>query len=498
MLQSAVHTVVASVMAESSKEELSAALVERMTGGVHSALDSLGRAQAWEMDQHASVSIASHIMEQINRRLLQLLGQPQQDPSLPDHPVRLAVTDYYFLGLMFFVIERTGGSRNAPCPSDQIRADPLSETAEDSQNVPAEGLLSSLLYKELSRHQIPRGANHLETSERLLRIGAGRELRYWPSFALGRTLYFEGKYSEAELAFSTCASLRPEYARSYEQRALMLALQAAHGTDEYQRARLRELALEDSERALTLAERARDPSTWWPRGDLLVLIGQPDRALHAYTQAMERDDSIREKVNRRNNLVCVRKLALSQIEQADAARDALADANAVLALASMAQDDTAESRQEARNAAERALQLDANHPYARTARGLLAVHEAQEQQRANHDSDAQQAWTQALKDFDQALRRAPDSYQAARGRALALEYLARPADALQAWSYLIETDPQRAITFGNTIALTDAQLSAAHLGRARALERLHRSNEAQEALAAARQLAPAATERSSL
>ncbi len=445
MLHSAVRTVLGSVLAEQVTRGQADKLSEA-TVLFESAMVPIERAQAWEME-HQSISVTSHIMEQINRGLLRQLGGSAGDPQYPDRTVKPSEADNYFLGLMFFVVERSSSRRNPLCPDG-----PAAMDSADRAEKP-EGLLSRYLRDELERNRIPQATTALETSEQLLRIAAGSERRYWPNFALGRTLFFERKYSEAELAFSTCASLRPDYARSFEQRALMRALQARETQDEVLADKLRQLASDDADRALNLAVRAADPSTWWPRGDLQALLDQPAEAIDAYLHALEWEDDIRQKVSRRNNIDCVNRLAEEVMATANAPARLVADCKSVVALSLMLTDDSTDANRRASLLANEALQLVANHPHALAVRGMLALRDWQ--------LDA------ARIDFETALKEFPDNYLAAVGRAEALEALGDWPAAAAAWEFLL-TDLPGAHTGFSQLAVTPAQRKRAVDGRERA------------------------------
>jgi tetratricopeptide (TPR) repeat protein len=329
------------------------------------------------------------------------------------------------------------------------------------------GLLVEFLAEQLTQNQIPQAETPMATSEQLLRIAAGQERRYWPCFALGRTLFFRGQFSEAELAFNTCASLRPEYARSFEQRALMRALQARRTTDAEDRDTLMALALEDSDRALALAVTAGDPSTFWPRGDLLALLDRSQEAIDAYTRALESEDDIREKVNRRNNLGVVERLATAILDDPNQPTALLANAAAVVALARIVTGDSDDASEHV----ERALKLVPDHPHALTARGLLALNAATA---VVAPGEMLPLLHQARGDFEQALLQVPENYLAAYGRAVACERLEDWPAALSAWTYLIVPRSSGSVGF-TAVAATATQGRLAEEGRARAQKRIPQS-----------------------
>ena len=496
MLYSAVQTVVGSVLAERVAGG-DTRVIGQATSLFRDALMPLERAQAWEMAHGNSISVTSNIMEQINRSLLTKLGHPPGTPRFPDREVVLSSADNYFLGLMFFVVERSTSNKNPIC--NAIGAD-LRSNEHDSVRSPrnttgdgggSEGLLSQLLNGELARNNIPRGESPLETSEQLLRVAVSEERRYWPNFALGRTLFLEGKYSEAELAFGTCASLRPAYSRSFEQRALMRALQRQQTDNETQRATLAQLARKDSDQALVLAARAQDPATWWPRGDLYSLLGDYDQAATSYIRALEAEQDIQQKVNRRNNIDCVFKLLEVVLATETLLPDRRADCYALQALATLSMHSTDDDSSDVEASIHQALHRDAENPHALTARGQLILRTTQKQFEQSESEDLRSAYLQALEDFEAALRQTPENYLAAEGRARVLEQLEEWSQALAAWNYLIEPLEHEDAIYPR-VALTAQQQVGARLGAARALRQLGRPADAEAELQAARTIDPRA------
>jgi predicted Zn-dependent protease len=89
----------------------------------------------------------------------------------------------------------------------------------------------------------------------------------------------------------------------------------------------------------------------------------------------------------------------------------------------------------------------------------------------------------ALRDFQAVLSQEPQNYLAQAGYARAMLLLGRPADALAGYTHMLDG-----------IAAADWQMAETHLGRARALAALGKTEEARQALADAEDLAPGITE----
>jgi serine/threonine protein kinase len=137
--------------------------------------------------------------------------------------------------------------------------------------------------------------------------------QYWSNFMLGRILAIpdpqsgRADYAEAMLAFNNCISLRRDYSRGYEQRALTLALLSTDPTEVHRRESLRQRAL--AELARTIVRPTDDPSTHWVRGQTYELLGRTEDAMVAYTLALECERDLQVKVSRRNELDRSRALA---------------------------------------------------------------------------------------------------------------------------------------------------------------------------------------------
>ena len=252
-----------------------------------------------------------------------------------------------------------------------------------------------------------------DTAERLLRTGVSREPEnFWPHFVLGRTLLGRKDFKGAELAFNVCISVDPKYARGFEQRALALAEQwRVAGYDEVLRR-----AQDDSHRALELA--GDDPSTFWPRGEMLQTLGLNREALDAYSKWMQLEENILAKLSRSTGVQKAHDLAESLLKRRGETADGAlrAECFALLGFVHLIWGQLAE----ADDFAARALMEDANHVHARTVKGML-------QCRRNE-------FAQGIAELETAIRLDPAAYRALLSRAEAYEALADRGAALQAWA----------------------------------------------------------------
>jgi tetratricopeptide (TPR) repeat protein len=250
-----------------------------------------------------------------------------------------------------------------------------------------------------------------DTAERLLRTGVSREpSNFWPHFVLGRTLLARGDFNGAELAFNACISIDSTYARGFEQRALALAGQ-------YQEHRYEEVmrrAQDDSGRALELA--GDDPSTYWPRGELLEQLGLDRDALDAFNRWMQLEENVLGKLSRGTGVQKAHDLAQSLLDGHKVETDhALrAECFALLALVHFLWG----QQDQARTLAAKALQDVPSHAHAHTVLGLVHLHSGQNRA--------------AIAEFDAAVQADPAAWLAMLRRAEASD----AAAALPAWRNL--------------------------------------------------------------
>jgi tetratricopeptide (TPR) repeat protein/tRNA A-37 threonylcarbamoyl transferase component Bud32 len=205
------------------------------------------------------------------------------------------------------------------------------------------------------------------TAEDRLREAARLDSRqFWAYFMLGRTLQAAGKHEQAELAFNTCVNLRPDYAVTYQLRALALCQQAQllSAKDTKRREQLIEWARRDARVALAAAEKTGNPAVFWSRGDMFVVLNDAPQALDAFATGLEREEGLEKKVSRGKVLDQVKSYAEGVLKT----NPGNADAHAVLALVYLTRNDKA--RAEA--AARRALEIEPQHARARTLLAKLA------------------------------------------------------------------------------------------------------------------------------
>ncbi|CAN5164465.1 hypothetical protein BH10PSE7_BH10PSE7_10220 [soil metagenome] len=340
-------------------------------------IESFELAYAERSDRPFPPSRTSHMLRKMCRILLSLASGPRHEridyKDIADAPGgiggslaadELNPADYYFLGLFnFFIAKRSDAT--------------LAKIISVFQGV----------FPELD------ASTPFETAERLLRAGVSREPgNFWPHFVLGRTLLARRDFRGAELAFNVCISIDPDYARGYEQRAVSLAGQLRQAGFEELLAR----AESDSQRALALA--SGDPSTFWPRGELLQTIGNIEGALDAYASWMLLEEEVLGRLSRGTGVAKVYDLAQSQI-RAGPSPALRANAEAVLAIVNwLWREDGAATAH-----AQRALSIDPMQTNARTILGL--VH------RRNGRLD------EAKREFDAVLERDSCAYRALINRA---------------------------------------------------------------------------------
>jgi len=293
------------------------------------------------------------------------------------------------------------------------------------------------------------GRTPFATAERLLRTAIARDRKnFWSHWLLGRTLQTDQNYGGAELAFNAAIALSPEYARGWEQLALTLGHQWLQTKDEEVRLR----AEAASNTALQVA--AGDPSIFWPRGELLQLLGRVDDAVDAYSRWLELEKNINALISRATGVGTLYDLAGALISQATT-DNVRADAYALLALVYMTWaewrdvDSPNQNRTkalaanaalnlaEALKAADAALKLNAAHARAWTVKGVVLRQQAKtERAKTEHDKTWRHKTEQALEALRCALDYDEFAYRAALNVALALEDAGKKSEALAAWDDL--------------------------------------------------------------
>jgi tetratricopeptide (TPR) repeat protein/tRNA A-37 threonylcarbamoyl transferase component Bud32 len=395
-------------------------------------------------------SRAGQIMEVLYQRSLQLaigkgskgIESTHELPYFQQKIQEMNPTDYFFIGLLNFWVGK-------------FDKDPLAQQAR------------AIFLKDISEFD---ATDPLARAERLLRTAVSLDPeQYWPPFMLGWTLAAREDYKGAESAFDICISLKPENARGYEQRALAVYRQSLTAPDDVQN-ELRRRASEDSDRALRLSP--DDPSTYWPRADLLALLGKVPDALESYARGLELEDHLLDKMSRRHGLVLARKYAQEQIDRlkgnADGeSRGLAAQAATVLGLVGW----TEQKPDSAVLASvEQALLVPADQPCAGLVRArALAVRGNVWLKEGKLD--------QAQGDFEAGREASPSNAMAVLGIARVWEVRDEDERALAAYSAMVSSDEGRA-----PVAVTPGQRLEGHLGRYRALVRLGRAEEARQAL----------------
>ena len=353
------------------------------------------------------------------------LTNPLSEPSGP--------ADYYFAGVVQFWV-------------DQMQADKVTLFLKAAQ---------PLLGMDF--------ADSLTKSDRWLRRSVSLNPRhYWTWFMLGWNKFAAKDYAAAELAMSTCISLRPDQGLGYSYRGLSLLFVAKNAADEADRKRLVERGLDDMVQA-----RKREPLNSefaWLHAQALVLIERQDEALTAFQEAVALEPSISTWEGRR--VQGDKRMYLTQMlnvaQQIAEAQPEHASAWTTAALAAW----MLEAAETAGDAAGKALDLKVDDAVALTIRGHLHA--------------ARQEWDAAISDFEGAQKAAPKLWLAALGRAAALEAQGDAPKSLAAYDALLP------------IAACDWQKVAAHLGRVRLFEKLGRPADAAAAFDAARSIDPRA------
>jgi eukaryotic-like serine/threonine-protein kinase len=390
--------------------------------GYSSALEAAALAQRFQKAQSAGlIELLCHLR----------LGQPFQ---LPPRREPTNAADAYFMGMLHFWI--------AQVPPEE----------------PVRRLAQGLLLGSLSGLDFN---TPMATAEELLRSAADLEPQhYWTHLWRGWRYEVDHNPLAAELCFSTCVVLRPNYALGYAERAQAI-IQQIKKADSVERKRdLERRGRQDFAQAI--AHEPTEPWIRWLQAMSLEALERNQEALQAYAAAIELERPLKTWRGRRieRDKKSIMKHAAQMADKVINAEPKNPEAHAVRGLAHLA----LEEDQQAFDDAMAALRLDGHNVRALTVRGLVHVRRQQP--------------AQALADLNAVLAAAPENYLAAMGCVQAHRMQHREEDVLAALNQVLK------------IAVVNWQRLEANQERVRALYRLGRQNEADEALEVVRQLDP--------
>ncbi|HYV38269.1 MAG TPA: tetratricopeptide repeat protein, partial [Gemmataceae bacterium] len=305
-----------------------------------------------------------------------------------------------------------------------------------------------------------------ETADAMLRQATKLEPdHYWSHFWLGWS-YLETdppQWHAAEMAFSKCIEIRPQFSFGYGERGLLRIRLWSEIRDDLWRRALQHHGSEDLRQALHLSP--DDPTIHWIHARANEFLGKgPEMVAHC-AQAVELEAPLKSLDGRsleRNSTLAegVKKF----LEDRLANRLGM-DAEAIIAQAWW----VLANEQNALDVALKVLKANPKQPRALAVRGAVMLRRGQ--------------LKEALSDFDAALDKLPMLFLASAGRGRALELLDRHQDALDNYDKIL-----------TGIAKTDWQRLEGYLGRARALAALGRVDDAQAALEHAEEIMPGITE----
>jgi tRNA A-37 threonylcarbamoyl transferase component Bud32/cytochrome c-type biogenesis protein CcmH/NrfG len=282
--------------------------------------------------------------------------------------------------------------------------------------------------------------NPLETGERLLRQAVVADPRdYWAWSVLGGIFRESKDWAAAEVAFSSCVTLRPDYSRGYELRCLVLVHRALQTDKSIVRQELIRQAERDFQSAALKGP--HDPATYWVRGDMDRLQEKYRAAVDSYAHALVLGDQLQQHFSFRNRLTDVQKATRKLLAKDPRDVDALAlEALQKLARAERAAD-IAQAASDFHGLVERAPQ-----------NLLLRLGWGQALERLAAAADCPQPRAeplrQALVAYEAARKIAPagagDTWkqvEACKGRARVLLRLQQPQQAEQAWQEARRLEP---------------------------------------------------------
>jgi hypothetical protein len=293
-------------------------------------------------------------------------------------------------------------------------------------------------------------------AQRLLRRAAAEEpSHFWSHYWLGWALLAAEDAEGAELAFTTCLTLRPGDGPALAERARALAVQTASADDERARRELKARCLTDAERAAQHA-----PHDWYVRlvlADVFARMELKDRAIQATTKMLELMPITQFASTRPPpEQIAVLQVAKTYLGEPVSERPEDADGWSIVALNCLLLGDL----DGARAAADKALRAVPGQPRAAAVRSTVALFRKETKE--------------ALADLEVALKKEPRNFLALLGKASAREQLG---------DWLLAQAGYDAL---KRIAVTDWQELQAELGNARVLRLLGRQREAEHALERAR------------
>jgi tetratricopeptide (TPR) repeat protein len=297
--------------------------------------------------------------------------------------------------------------------------------------------------------------------ERLLRQAVAEEpAHYWSHFWLGWCLVGQLDVKGAELAFTTCTSLRPEEGLAYAERARILAYSASRMPAGVDRDGMIRRFEADADRAKRFA-----PTDWYVQHPLMhsyVLLGRQKEALATASRMLELVPPPHVLQSRlRDEQEQTLKNIVAMIDFAKPEDPAeIASIKAVVSV-------LLKKDGEALQLADVVAATKPSHPRVRLVRGIVHLRKKE--------------LPAAATEFEAAIAGAPKCFLARSGLARTLELRGKHTEALTGYEGLVAS------------AETDDQRLGAYLGCVRNLQRVGRSDDARKARAKARARDPKAT-----
>ncbi len=298
------------------------------------------------------------------------------------------------------------------------------------------------------------------TSQRLLRRSAAEEpAHFWSHYWLGWVLITSQDAKGAELAFTTCLTLRPDDGPALAERGRALAMQAKSSDDKRAAEDARSRSIGDAECAARHA-----PHDWYVQMLLIDIFGRlgiKDRAVQAAAHMLELlpPSHLLQSRSREQQFVALNAVKV-YLGKPNSTRSTDADGWSILALNLLLLEDLDGAQQ----AADNALLGIADQPRALAVRGCIALGRDQ--------------FKPALADFQAALSKEPQNLVALLGLSQLYEKLGELELARSSYDLL------------KRLAVTEWQELQANVGSARVLRQQGQLVEASRALERARALDP--------